>query len=91
MTPASPPLATGQTIDFSLVLGGPLYQFFRQARLSGSALELVRRRIVVIVLFAWLPLLVLSIVEGTAWGTAVKVPFLFDIDAQVRFLMALPL
>ena len=51
----------------------------------------MRRRIVVIVLFAWLPLLVLSIIDGTAWGTAVKVPFLFDIDAQVRFLVALPL
>jgi hypothetical protein len=77
--------------DFSLVLGGPLFQLFRRARLTGSALELVKRRVVVIALFAWLPLLVLSVIEGTAWGTAVKVPFLFDIDAQVRFLVALPL
>ena len=94
MTPASPPLTTRQSEeanDFSLVLGGPLFQLFRHVRLTGSALELVRRRIVVIVLFAWLPLLVLSIIEGMAWGTAVKVPFLFDIDAQVRFLVALPL
>jgi hypothetical protein len=28
--------------DFSLVIGGPLFQIFRHAYLSGSALELLR-------------------------------------------------
>ena len=51
----------------------------------------MRRRILFIALFAWLPLLVLSIVDGTAIGEVVAVPFLFDFDAQVRFLVALPL
>src|SRR6187551_1419614 len=48
--------------DFSLVLGGPLYQLFRRAHLSGDTLELLRRRVVVITLFAWLPLLALFVV-----------------------------
>ena len=94
MTSASALTATRQPqepSDFSLVLGGPLFQLFRRARLTGSALELVKRRIMVITLFAWLPLLILSVIEGMAWGTAVKVPFLLDIDAHVRFLVALPL
>ena len=77
--------------DFSLVLGGPLYQIIRRARLSGDALELLHRRIVVISLFAWLPLLFLSMLEGRAWGDAVTVPFLVDIDVHARFLLALPL
>jgi len=77
--------------DFSLILGGPLYQILRRAHLSGDALELLRRRIVVILSLTWLPLLVLSIVEGRAWGTAVRVPFLLDVEAHVRFLVALPL
>ena len=77
--------------DFSLVLGGPLYQLLRRVHLTGSALELVRRRIVAIALFAWVPLLVLSLIDGLAWGNAVRVPFLFDVDAHVRFLVALPL
>ena len=59
--------------------------------LTGNALELVRRRIVVIALVAWLPLLVLSVIDGKAWGSAVKLPFLYDVDAHVRFLIALPL
>jgi hypothetical protein len=88
-TPAAKPAA--KVHDFSLVLGGPLYQLFRRAHLSGETLELLRRRISVISLFAWLPLLVLSAVEGHAWGGTVAMPFLYDVDAHVRFLIALPL
>ena len=62
--------------DFSLVLGGPLFQLLRRAHLAGDALELVRQRIIVISLFAWLPLLVLSALEGTAVGGSAAVPFL---------------
>jgi hypothetical protein len=36
-------------------------------------------------------LLVLSALDGKAWGNAVAVPFLRDIDAHGRFLVALPL
>ena len=77
--------------DFSVVLGGPLYQMVRRARLSGDALELVRRRLVVISLFAWLPLLVLSVLGGRAWGDAVTVPFFRDLEVHVRLLLTLPL
>jgi hypothetical protein len=77
--------------DFSVVLGGPLYQLVRRAHLSGDALELLRRRVIVISLFAWLPLLILSVLGGRAWGDAVKVPFLADIEVHARFLLALPL
>ena len=47
--------------EFSLVLGGPLYQLLRKARLEGDAAGLVRRRISVMVLLTWLPLLLLSL------------------------------
>lgn len=75
--------------DFSLVLGGPLYQLFRRAHLSGDALELLHRRMIGIVLIAWLPLLVLSFVAGP--GAPIGIPFLRDVDTQVKFLVALPL
>ena len=87
--PAGKPAA--EPYDFSLVLGGPLYQIFRRVHLSGDTLELLRRRILVIALLAWLPLLVLSVLEGHAWGSGVTMPFLYDVDAHVRFLIALPL
>jgi len=76
--------------DFSLVLGGPLFQLLRRAHLSGDALELVHLRILVITLFAWLPLLLLSLFEKHALGGAIHIPFLHDVEANVRFLIALP-
>jgi hypothetical protein len=77
--------------DFSLVLGGPLFQLLRRAHLTDDALALQRRRIVVIALLAWLPLLVLSAVSGELLGGKAAVPFLFDVDVHLKFLVALPL
>lgn len=76
--------------DFSLVLGGPLYQLFRRAHLSGSTLELLRRRIVFIALLAWLPLLFLSAVSGQLLGGTSAMPFLLDAEVHIRFLVAVP-
>ena len=77
--------------DFSLVLGGPLYQLWRGTRMADDALRLLHRRVVVLVLLAWVPLLVLSIAEGNAWGDRVTLPFLRDVELHVRLLIALPL
>ena len=77
--------------DFSLVLGGPLYQLWRKTRLADAALHILRRRLVVMTLVAWAPLLALSIAEGTAWGGSVALTFVRDLDIQVRLLLVLPL
>ena len=77
--------------DFSLVLGGPLYQLLRRSRLTDDALHLVRRRIIVISLLAWLPLLALPALEGVALGGNVAVPFLLDVEVHVKFLLVIPL
>ena len=77
--------------DFSLVLGGPLYQLWRGTRLAGDTLQLLHRRVLAAVLLTWVPLLVLAIVEGRAWGTAVTLPLLYDVELHVRLLLALPL
>ena len=77
--------------EFSLVLGGPLFQLLRRTHLSNDALLIVRRRVVVISLFTWLPLLLLSTLEGRLLGGSVAVPFLFDVETHVRYLVALPL
>ncbi|HEX5019480.1 MAG TPA: hypothetical protein VFX54_02390 [Candidatus Binatia bacterium] len=81
----------GEPQDFSLVLGGPLYQLMRRSHLTGDALELARRRIVTISLIAWLPLLALSALEGVALGGRVAVPFLLDVEVHLRFLLGMPL
>jgi hypothetical protein len=90
-TPVSSDRLLQDPQDFSLVLGGPLFQLMRRAHLADDALTLLRLRILVLSLFAWLPLLVLSALEGQALGGRAAVPFLWDVDVHVRFLVALPL
>lgn len=74
--------------DFSLILGGPTFQFFRKAHLEGDHLELLRRRILFITLLAWLPLLLLSTFASR--GDVGRLSFLRDVEVHVRFLVALP-
>jgi len=76
--------------DFSLVLGGPLFRLYRRFHLSGPALELLGRRVLAVTLFLWLPLLILSALAGHASGRGLEIPFLHDVEAHARFLVALP-
>ena len=46
---------------------------------------------IVLSLLAWLPLLVLSALEGHLLAGSVAVPFLMDLEVHVRFLVAMPL
>jgi hypothetical protein len=78
-----------KTQDFSLVLGGPLSQFFRKTHLTGDDQELLHRRLITITLLAWLPMLLLAYIVSRGGGTA-QVSFLRDAEVQARFLVALP-
>lgn len=88
---APPAEAGGDRAYFSPVQGGPLFRLFCRTRLSTDELLLLRRRIVVVLLVAWLPLLLLSVIEGKAMGGGVAVPFFYDFAVHIRFLVALPL
>ena len=50
----------------------------------------MRRRSIAVALFAWLPLLVLAVIDGNAWS-GVAQAFLPDVDVHARLLVALPL
>ena len=88
--PASSAASALESPPFSLVLGGPYFRFCRRTRLAGEDLEFVHRQALIFSLIAWLPLLLLSLLEGHAFPGAIKVPFLRDIEANVRFLVAVP-
>jgi len=74
--------------DFSLVLGGPLFQLLRKAHLEGSHVELLPRRILTVTLVAWLPLLLLTL--SSSGGNVTRLSFFRDVEVHVRFLVALP-
>lgn len=95
MSAASPssPLTNTALPDeqsFSLVLGGPLYQLLRRARLEDNVEDHLLRRLLVICSLLWPPMLILSAAEGTSVGS-VELPFLKDIETHVRFLIIVPL
>jgi len=75
--------------DFSLVQGGPLFQFLLSARLLRPPTGMLGRRIVAVFLIGWLPLLLITLVSGSALG-GVGVPFFFDVDAHARLLLSAP-
>ena len=65
--------------NFSLVAGGPVYRLLRRTHLSGDELQWTGRRTILLALLAWLPLLLLSMVEGRAWGgSVVSIPFIHE-------------
>jgi hypothetical protein len=77
--------------DLSLFQRGLFFQLLRWAHFPVAILMNARLRVLILAMLAWLPLLVLSALEGQLLGGTVAVPFLFDVEAHIRFLVALPL
>jgi hypothetical protein len=75
--------------NFSLALGGPLYRRITRSHLPSQGPGLLSRQAALVVLFCWVPLAVLSLVQGHFLG-GIKLSFLRDIETHVRFLVSLP-
>jgi hypothetical protein len=85
-----PEQAAEQSEDFSLVLGGPLYQLLLRSGLIKPPFGKLSSRIGVLTAVAWLPLVPLTILSGRFAG-GVHVPFLYDFEVHARLLFSLPL
>jgi len=76
---------------FLLMEGGPLFNVQKRVGLIKQHAPLTKRRAVVAGLLTWFPLLVLSALQGRAFGHSVPVTFVHDFSAYSRFLLAIPL
>jgi hypothetical protein len=83
-------LAPDKAEDFSLVLGGPLYQLLARSTPGTPALRKVMWRMAIIVGIAWIPLLALTVLSSHFSG-GVPVAFRYDFEVQARLLFALPM
>lgn len=77
--------------NFSLIRGGPFHRVLAALGQSSDERRKVVVRAIAAVTLCWLPLLILSLVLGVAFGTKVRIPFLFDYVVHLRFLIALPI
>jgi hypothetical protein len=85
----------GETIassrPFLLMQGGPLYNLQKRIGIIKANASITIRRAYIAGLLAWIPLFILSAINGRAIGHAVPIPFLRDFSGYTRFLIALPL
>jgi hypothetical protein len=77
--------------DFSLARGGPAYALLRMLGVPLDTRAGAARAALMLAAVAWLPLLGLTLAQGTAFGDGVQLPLLHDVAAYVRFLISLPL
>ena len=76
---------------FQLTEGGPLFRIQRRIGLVRSNAPRLKRRATLVAMLTWLPMLILSAMQGLAFGHAVPVSFVKDFSAYTRFLLAIPL
>jgi hypothetical protein len=81
--------AVSHSQPLQLFEGGPLWKFLVKARLVVPPRAMLLRRIVALVALTWLPLVLLTLVAGTAFG-GVELPLSKDLVVHVRFLLAVP-
>jgi hypothetical protein len=77
--------------DFFLTRGGPFFKLMVRSGLIKPDFARPARRASFLALFTWLPMLILSVLQGLAFDGPVALPFLWDFTVHVRFLISLPL
>ncbi len=77
--------------DFSLTKGGPFFKLMVRSGLIKPDFASPARRATVLALFIWLPIFILSLLHGLAFGGPLELPFLWDFTVHVRFLISVPL
>ena len=77
--------------ELQFEMGGPAYRLMQRIGLIKGEGPCIGRRFVAFVLITWVPLLVLSLIEGRAMGATPRESFLFDFAAYARFFLAIPL
>jgi len=77
--------------ELHLMEGGPGEALMKKLRLIRPEFgEASARTALILAVLTWLPLLVFSSLEGLALGGA-RIPFLYDLGAHARFLVAVPI
>lgn len=88
--PNEPLSDSNSPASFSLFDDGPFYRLEERLALVREGKRRSGRRVLFAVLIAWIPMLLLSAVQGLAIGPTRMESFLMDFDVNVRCLVSLP-
>jgi hypothetical protein len=77
--------------NFSITAGGPLHRLLVRLGNAGDERQRVVRRALAIAVITWVPLFILSLVQGLAYGRHITIPFLRDYAVNVRLLLTVPI
>jgi len=77
--------------NFSITDGGPMYRILDRLERGKDRRGRVAFRAAVAVAITWVPLLILSLMHGSAWGSQMRIPFLRDFAVSARLLIAVPI
>ena len=77
--------------DFSLARSGRLNTILRWIHLNDETRKDYIKRSLALVILTWLPLLILSALQGLAWGRKVDMNFLEDFATHSKLILVLPL
>ncbi len=77
--------------NFSITQGGPAHRLLVRMGNAGDERQRVIRRALAVAIITWLPLLILSLIQGQAYGRHITIPFLRDYALNVRLLITVPI
>jgi hypothetical protein len=73
------------------IVDGPSQKVLRKLKLENEADSSMRKKIIFFLILSWLPLLILSLIESTAYNPSVKIPLLLDFVIYIRVFVVIPL
>ncbi len=77
--------------SFKLSTGGLIHHLLIVLRIQGSTSYSTRRRIIILLALSWLPLFLLTALEGNLLNSQLDQPFIYDLKSYIRYLIVVPL
>ena len=77
--------------SFRLSTGGLFYRFFTRIHIQDPDNTTTIRRHAALVTLCWLPLILLTAIEGNLINSELDLPFIYDLKPYVRYLIVLPI
>lgn len=66
-------------------------KIFKRIKIHSDDKPIILRKIFLFVSITWIPLLILTLLDGTALSNQIRIPFLHDFVTYTKFLVTLPL